>query len=47
MYLKNRSYAEAKMESSAENLTLISLSVQLCLNAQPCTMQTKNERSLW
>lgn len=46
MYLKNKSSVEAKINKSAEILTVISLSVELYLNALLCKMQTKNKKSV-
>lgn len=44
MYLKNKTGVEAKLNRSAEILTLISLSIELCLNALLCKRQTKKKK---
>lgn len=46
MYLKGKSDVEAKINRSAEILTLTSLSIELYLNALLCKMQTKNKKTV-
>lgn len=46
MYLKNKSGIEAKINKSAEILTLTSLSIELYLSALLCKMQSKNKKNL-